>query len=246
MTMGTCSCAAGNDGSPCKHQYMLWAAKRATCLNFVPVDNPEERQKLVQVAIGDTLPMSYYNALRDPYPTEPEKKTTSVTTTAIVLPNVLETQDCEITTLHDNASENAIHDSGAELAVTEACNLICAKLESSQDKNLAKGMLQFAQRVKRLANSSMHGNLTSALFNFGASELRKGKNGKKIKVQPNRKRKHANGSHQVVRKGRPVTFSAMELPSKKAKREHRFAKCVQQNVNVARKSGSHVMKSKTK
>ncbi len=44
-----------------------------------------------------------------------------------------------------------------------------------------------------------------------------------------------------------ISYSmAMELPSKKAKREHRFAKCVQRNVNVARKSGSHVMKSKTK
>jgi hypothetical protein len=223
---------------------MLWAAKRANCLNFVPVDNPEERQKLVHVAIGDALPMNYYTSLRDTNPAEPEK-TMSVTTTTIGVPNTLETQDCEITTSQDSASENTIHDNAAELAVTEACNLICAKLESSQDKNLAKGMLQFAKRVKRLA-SSMHGNLTSALFNFGANELRKGKNGKKIKVQPNRKRKHANGSHQVVRKGRPVTFSAMEIPSKKAKRQHSFAKSVRQNVNIARKSGSHVMRSKTK
>ena len=106
-------------------------------------------------------------------------------------------------------------------------------------------MLQFASRVKKLA-SSMHKNLASALFSFGANELRKGKNGKKIKVQPNRKRKHASGSHQVVGKGRPVNLSALELPPKKAKRDHRFAKSVKKNVSVARKSGSHVLKPKIK
>ena len=134
MTIGSCSCEVGKDGSPCKHQYMLWAAKRAKCLNFVPVNSPEDRQKLAKIAIGEALPLSYYTSLK------------------------------------------------------------CC-----QDKSVEKGALDFAQRVKKLA-SSMHGNLTSALFNFGSNELRKGKNGKKIKVQPNRKRKHANGAIKLLEK----------------------------------------------
>ena len=233
MTIGSCSCEVGKDGSPCKHQYMLWAAKRAKCLNFVPVNSPEDRQKLAKIVIGEALPLSYYTSLRDPTPTE-------LDTTPALDSDTPEPQECNTNVCLDNAVKTTEdqYDDLAEEAVNEACNLIYAKLKWCLDKSLEKGALHFAQRVKKLA-SSMHGN-------FGSNELRKGKNGKKIKVRPNRKRKHANGSHQVVGKGRPVSISAMELPPKKAKRDHRFAKSVRQNVNVARKSGSHVMKSKTR
>ena len=47
----------------------------------------------------------------------------------------------------------------------------------------------------------MHSELTTALFNLGASELRKTGKRKKNKVQPNTKRKYANVSHQAVSKG---------------------------------------------
>lgn len=244
MTIGTCSCEVGKDGSPCKHQYMLWAAERANCINFIPIASPKDRQNLAQIAIGEALPLSFYTSLRDTNP--PEMDTTAPLNQLINAGR----EDCEISDTQGNQCENvkALSDSTAEEtvlaaeAVTAACNVMCAKLKSCQDKNLAKGMFQFAQRVNRLA-SSMHGNLTSALFNFGANELRKGKNGKKIKVQPNRKRKSGNGSRQAVGKGRPV---ALGIPHKKPKRDHRFAMSVKQNVNVAKKSGSHVMKSKTK
>ena len=92
----------------------------------------------------------------------------------------------------------------------------------------------------------MNGNLTSALFNFGAAELSKSRNGKTINVQPNRKRKSSNGSHQAVPKGRPAAFVAFGVPTKKAKRSHSLAVSVAQNTNVSRKSGSHVMKSRTR
>jgi hypothetical protein len=77
---------------------------------------------------------------------------------------------------------------------------------------------------------SMNGNLTSALFNFGAAELSKSRNGKTINVQPNRKRKSSNGSHQAVPKGRPAAFVAFGVPTKKAKRSHSLAVSVAQNT----------------
>ena len=70
MTIGLCSCEVGKDGSPCKHQFMLWAAKKAKCLNFVPVNCPEDRQKLAKIAIGEALPLSYYTSLRGPNSTD--------------------------------------------------------------------------------------------------------------------------------------------------------------------------------
>ncbi len=88
--------------------------------------------------------------------------------------------------------------------------------------------------------------LAAALFDFGHSELRKDKNGKKIKVQPNRKRKSGNGSHPAVAKGHPVTVQALEVPSKKAKQSHDLPHSVSENRNPSKKSGSHVMSSRTR
>ena len=65
MTVGMCSCEVGKDGSPCKHQYVLWSANLAHCLNFVPISQPEERQKWAWIAIGESLPLSRYKNLRD-------------------------------------------------------------------------------------------------------------------------------------------------------------------------------------
>ncbi|CAB4041760.1 Hypothetical predicted protein, partial [Paramuricea clavata] len=124
-------------------------------------------------------------------------------------------------------------------------SLLVKKLENSEDPKLAEGVLKFSCKLQRLMKS-MNGNLTSALFNSGAAELSKSRNGKKIKVQPNRKRKSSNGSHQAVAKGRPAAFVAVGVPTKKAKRSHSLAVSVAQNTNVSRKSGSHVMKSRTR
>ena len=92
----------------------------------------------------------------------------------------------------------------------------------------------------------MHSNLVTALFNFGSDELLKKGKGKKIKVQPNRKRKSGNGSRQAVAKGRPTHLQSLEIPHKKAKRSHGLAEAVKANTQSSKKSGSDVMKSKTK
>ena len=75
----------------------------------------------------------------------------------------------------------------------------------------------------------MHSKLTTALFNFGANELRKTGKRKKNKVQPNTKRKSANGSHQAVSKGRSAQMVTLDVPHKKAKRSHDFAEAMKLN-----------------
>lgn len=64
MSLGVCTCETGRDRSPCKHQYLLWVAKLANCLNFVPVSCPELRQQFALVALGRALPTSKYTCLR--------------------------------------------------------------------------------------------------------------------------------------------------------------------------------------
>ncbi len=121
----------------------------------------------------------------------------------------------------------------------QSCNILVAELESCQDQALGTEIIKFSEGLN-LLTTSMQGNLTSALFTFRVNQLSKfkGKNGKKIKVQPNRKRMSCNCSRQAVAKGRTASIKALELP---AKRSHNLAFSVKQSTNVAKKSGSQVM-----
>ena len=111
-----------------------------------------------------------------------------------------------------------------------------------------KGVIKFSKRVMNLAAATaMHSQLTTALFNFGSSEMSRVGKGKKIRFQPNRKRKSGNGSRQAVAKGRPSHLKqSLQVPPKKPKCSHDLAEAAQSNTQSSKKSGSHVMKSKTK
>ena len=65
MNTGICQCKIGMNGSPCKHQYILWAHKLADAINFLPVFSKEQRQLYAQIAIGMSLPLEYYEGLHD-------------------------------------------------------------------------------------------------------------------------------------------------------------------------------------
>jgi hypothetical protein len=256
MSLGVCSCPQGKDGAPCKHQYLIWAANLAICTNFVPISNPDERQKLAEIALGKTLPLSYYTSLRgqryfatdmygkDRQHTADHNDETPVTTCASELDSMpMDKTDTAGTSSNNQTGmvSDAVH------SLQSACSALKGILESCQDSKLSEATLKFSERLTQLTASSLtNGKLAAALFDFGHSELRKGKNGKKIKVQPNRKRKSGNGSRQAVAKGRPVTVQALEVPSKKAKQSHDLACSVRENRNPSRKSGSHVMNSRTR
>ena len=128
-------------------------------------------------------------------------------------------------------------------AVKEACELLVEKMKSTGDKNLAKGVKQFSARLVKLSNG-MPENLVSALFNFGAAELRSTRTGRKNKVQPGRK----NESQTMVAIKRSLRedqqLLSLEPPRKHTKRQHSLAMAVKENVPPSKKSGSHAMRSK--
>ena len=144
-------------------------------------------------------------------------------------------------------SQDTFIASAAEM-LKKSCDQIADKLRSTRDQNLGKGIATLSKRVMTLTTSqAMHSDLTEALFDFGTSETRKSGKGKKIRVQPNRKRKYGNGSRQAVSKGRPTQLQEeLQVPSRKAKRSHDLAKAVQSNMQSSKKSGAQTMKSKTK
>ena len=91
-----------------------------------------------------------------------------------------------------------------------------SKAKKHKSPNLAKGILKFSKRVAALSTSStMHSNLVTAVFNFGSDEILKKGKGKKIKVQPNRKRKSGNGTGCCERTSYTNAFIAS--PAKESK-----------------------------
>lgn len=251
MSIGFCSCENGKDGSPCKHQYLLWSANIAHCINFVPVDQPHMRKKLAWVAIGNSLHISYYKNLRD----RDDQDDNENSTVSSLIENSNKQCECTKEVCEDSLpvvedpsdSDNSELCESAVQSLRLAFEKVTEKLESTKDANLARGILAFSKRAKRLAlANNMHANLTTAFFNFGSSDLRKTGKGKKIKVQPNRKRKSGNGSRQAVSKGRPTQMKTLPLPSKRPRRSHSLAEAIVSNTQSSKKSGSHVMKSKSK
>lgn len=195
MTIGTCSCEIGKDGSPCKHQYVLWSANLASCINFVPVSQPTMRQKLAWIAIERSLPLSFYNNLRTPDDTSTPASSEAYmpelsSDERAIQPSNSSSSLGEELRCEDQHVE--IEDPSIDLAVdalNKSCEVIMQKRKSTKDPNLAKGIVKFSKRVATLSTSStIQSNLIKALFDFGSDELLKKGKGKKIKVQPNRKR----------------------------------------------------------
>ncbi len=178
MSIGVCSCVMGRDDSPCKHQYILWASNTAHCVNFVPVSNPQSRQKLACIAMGQTLPITYYTSLRadsnnansnNVHSIEAEDQSHQA--------NCAEQPDCQQISIDDPIlieAEDRLKEEPIQegiTAVNRACESLVEKLKSTGDRNLAKGIKQFSARLVKLSNG-MPGSLVSALFNFGADEMR--------------------------------------------------------------------------
>lgn len=65
MNTGFCQCKIGVNGSPCKHQYVLWVNKLSIATNFLPVFSKEQRNMYAEIAIGATFPLHLYEGLHD-------------------------------------------------------------------------------------------------------------------------------------------------------------------------------------
>ena len=65
MNIGLCECQVGMNGSPCKHQYILWVKNISTCTNFLPLFNVSQRQKFAEIATGQSMSLHFYEGLHD-------------------------------------------------------------------------------------------------------------------------------------------------------------------------------------
>ncbi|KAK7883018.1 hypothetical protein WMY93_029192 [Mugilogobius chulae] len=109
MVLGCCSCDQGKDGSPCKHQYVLWASNISNNVNFIPVSSPLLRQKLAYIALGKSLPLQHYTTLRNKVSSaEPQPNNTEY-----LLPVREEPQPMETTVAERFEDEASVTHSGS-------------------------------------------------------------------------------------------------------------------------------------
>jgi len=66
MSVGHCTCHAGNTGGPCKHQAAVMSAFKLPSCNVLPVCDPAGRTLLHQIAVGDevSVPDDWFKSLR--------------------------------------------------------------------------------------------------------------------------------------------------------------------------------------
>ncbi|CAB4044608.1 Hypothetical predicted protein [Paramuricea clavata] len=180
MSLRVCSCCRGKDGAPCKHQYLIWAANIATCVNFVPISDPDEWQKLAAIALGGSLSLTYYTSLRgqrnETHDDVDGGDSQQPADHADEIP--MTTSQLNLTTHSPDASDGG---DKAKLmvrnsSVQNACSVLTEMLQSSQDAKLCEAALRFSERLTQVTSSSLpNGKLASALFDFGQSELCRGK-----------------------------------------------------------------------
>lgn len=142
MTLRICSCTVGKDGSPCKHQYVLWVANVVHCINFIPVTNSHERQKLAWIAIGKTLPVACYQSLRSVDAEQTDASQTDgssglVTKASTSMETSEQGSNCSTAQQIQGTDEQNDSITNAEKMLRNSCEQIIQKLQSSRDLNLA-------------------------------------------------------------------------------------------------------------
>eukprot|EP00112_Aurelia_sp_Birch-Aquarium-sp1_P025484 Seg8481.1 transcript_id=Seg8481.1/GoldUCD/mRNA.D3Y31 product="hypothetical protein" protein_id=Seg8481.1/GoldUCD/D3Y31 len=243
MNSGFCECQTGVNGSPCKHQYILWCKKVATCLNFLPIFSQEQRQKYAEIAIGSSMPLHYYEGLHDrilevskiPAIISPSKYP------EIEAHHTVADEEREVMRDRSNLPD-LISIEEAEKSISDAVTSLKEKL-TCNDQNFLRGVVKFSQRMKSMPVSK----LTSVFDTFGtlgvnskrvtATSIVKHSKRGKIHVQPEAvKRGKLTASERAKQaKGQNVKSKAFERIAGKPKRAHQFAENVRHNEPVSKK-----------
>ena len=141
-----------------------------------PVSDPDERQKLAAIALGGSLPLSYYTSLCGQRNETHDDVDGGVSQQAADHADEMTTSQLNLTTHSPDASDGGdkatLVVGNAVSSVPNACSVLTEMLQSSQDAKLCEGALRFSERLTQLTSSSLlNGKLASALFDFGKSEL---------------------------------------------------------------------------
>ena len=247
MQSGYCTYPIGLNGSPCKHQRLIWANLRVQSQNFLPYFSKEERQKYAYIAYGQSLPLDFYEGLHDrvmprdqilPDNSSNQENDTDrcdfdLITEEISLKEFTNTVAEKDETANDCSSTIDI-DEAASAALDRAVDYLKNQI-SRGERSLGKSIIKFSAKLPNIPVS----NLPNCFFEFGKQfDLlsRKSKKRPKITVQveSQKRRKKVNGSRQQQDSGRKVT---LKIPIQKSRRKHQISQNIRDNVPVCNKAG---------
>ena len=255
MNVGICECHEGQNGSVCKHQYLLWVSNIETTTNFLPFLDAQERKKYAEIAIGSSMPSIFYEGIHDRIREPSQVKAfqdegNNVDFTPITSPSPC-SSPMEIPNMRRDIEVITAQEVKEDLQKT--LSLLENKIETnSNDSNFLWGIAKFCERVEKFPLSK----LSSSFHSFGVqsstslkvtatSTLNKARKGK-IYVQPEavKRRKFKNGTKNSIVKGMKVKSNPFDKEVSK-KRLHKFSSNVVSNEAVSKKAGRS-MASKTK
>ena len=152
MNLARCECPKGSDGSPCKHQYLLWLKQLSNVSkNILPIFDAKERQEIAKFAGGILGPDELYEEIRDRFHTvhvadksntEPAEYCSQDETFGHIQENEL---DIESTMSQSRRCE-------VEEALTDAFEIMKGKLDTGP--NFVAGVLKFSKRVLGMSSQT--------------------------------------------------------------------------------------------
>ena len=235
MTTGLCQCRIGQDGSPCKHQYILWENRICGSPNFVPFHSAKDRMHFAKLATQSNLEPEMYEGVHDRVLNierfEACQSAHSASSDMDVEPIQEEPQD------HSDSSLEHKREEARECLHRTMDHL--AGLIDSADPSLLKGLVVFSEKVSSMNTSQ----LASTLHKFGkahfsaknslSSSLLKRAQRFKIGVQPTaiaRRKSEFKGKRALPRGGKTSEMIPVKLHTKK--RPHYLAGCVSKSQKL--------------
>ena len=192
MNSGLCQCYQGINGSPCKHQYILWASRIADSLNFIPRFSPEQKKMFSELAIGCSMEIYKYEGIHDRIlgssSTACNIDSSQSAENQVDFSTIPHVSNEEPMRRRDRNNDNITLEE-AWNALDKATSILKGRIKSENQQCL-RGIMKFCERVENFPLSK----LTSGFHSFASSPvsstkitaatfLKKAK-GRKIFTQP--------------------------------------------------------------
>lgn len=228
--IGRCQCLKGVNGSTCWHQFLLWSSGISSSPNFLPVNNPIEKQRMAHLAIGNSLSSNYYDSIHTSQNCFQQRKESFLPQDGndSFTPTFVTAND-----IADDASSNGTDEANVLEKFDCFYNNVVSEIKQG-DPEYQKSILKFMSRYEKFSLNQRK----SAFQSFGSIFVGKAKG--KMKVQPGSASRRKS---KIRSRQKQDTATPKNLPHRRAttKRKHSMTHVIDENVPAAKKAGRHMV-----
>ena len=217
--LGTCTCEAGSDGSPCCHQLATTLHYRSASLNCIPTLHPSSQRQLAYIALGKKAnnDTTFYAAVSQ-HQDEIEQATERLEDVVVSCWSLKE----EFNEEEDGANESLPESENNldPMKLSQELDLVFDDLKmrlQDQDPQLRSGVRKFINRYNKMKKSPSNALMASSFHTFGSlhggtvTNIQGGgvRRGRHIPVQATAsgRRKHGTKGKGPVPSGRPAKLA---------------------------------------